>query len=136
MSKPMLSPVPTVGQKHSRPEYIPVPASPIFQRVAAALENEKKSAFEAKLVASRINFYYGSFQALHGINLDFAKNKITALIGPSGCGKSTFIRTLNRMHETVRGARLEGTIMMDNENILKHDVNVFRRRVGMVFQKS
>jgi len=136
MSKPMLSPVPTLGQKHNRPEYLSIPAPPIFQRVAAALENERKSPFEPKLVASSINFYYGSFQALHDVSLDFAKNKITALIGPSGCGKSTFIRTLNRMHETVRGARLEGTIMMDNENILQHDVNVLRRRVGMVFQKS
>ncbi len=136
MSKPMLSPVPNVGQKHNRPEYISVPQPSIFQRVSAALENERKSTFEPKLVASSINFYYGSFQALHDISLDFAKNKITALIGPSGCGKSTFIRTLNRMHETVRGARLEGTIMMDNENILQHDVNAFRRRVGMVFQKS
>ena len=136
MSKPMLSPVPTLGQKHNRTEYIPIPEPSIFQRVAAAVENERKSTFEPKLVTSSINFYYGSFQALHDINLDFAKNKITALIGPSGCGKSTFIRTLNRMHETVRGARLEGTIMMDNENILQHEVNAFRRRVGMVFQKS
>jgi phosphate transport system ATP-binding protein len=136
MSKPMLSPVPAVGQKHNRPEYISIPELPILQRLAAAVENERKATFEAKLVASRINFYYGSFQALHDINLDFAKNKITALIGPSGCGKSTFIRTLNRMHETVRGARLEGTIRMDNEDILQHDVNAFRRRVGMVFQKS
>ena len=136
MSKPMLSPVPNVGQKHNRTDYISVPEPSIIQRVSAALENERKSTFEPKLVASSINFFYGSFQALHDINLDFAKNKITALIGPSGCGKSTFIRTLNRMHETVRGARLEGTIMMDNEDILQHEVNAFRRRVGMVFQKS
>ncbi len=136
MSKPMLSPVPNVGQKHNRTDYISVPEPSIIQRVSAALESERKSTFEPKLVASSINFFYGSFQALHDINLDFAKNKITALIGPSGCGKSTFIRTLNRMHETVRGARLEGTIMMDNEDILQHEVNAFRRRVGMVFQKS
>ena len=89
-----------------------------------------------KLAASNINFYYASFQALHDITIDFAENKITALIGPSGCGKSTFIRTLNRLHETMKGARLEGEIRLDGENILDLDVSVVRRRIGMVFQKS
>ena len=59
---------------------------------------------------------------------------MTALIGPSGCGKSTFLRTLNRMHETVRSSRLEGEILLDGENILAQDVTALRRRVGMVFQ--
>jgi phosphate transport system ATP-binding protein len=90
----------------------------------------------SKLSASRINFYYGSFHALHDISLDFAANKITALIGPSGCGKSTFIRTLNRMHETMHGTRLEGEIKLDGEDILKQDVSMVRRRIGMVFQRS
>jgi phosphate transport system ATP-binding protein len=102
----------------------------------SSAETERKTSPPAKLTASNINFYYGSFQALQDISLDFAKNRITALIGPSGCGKSTLLRTLNRMHEAVRGARLQGTIRMDNEDILQHDVNVLRRRVGMVFQKS
>ena len=90
----------------------------------------------AKLVATHISFYYGSFQALNDISLNVAENKITALIGPSGCGKSTFIRTLNRLHETINGARLEGEIKLDGEDILKQDVSSVRRRIGMVFQKS
>jgi phosphate transport system ATP-binding protein len=89
-----------------------------------------------KLTATNINFWYGSFQALKNISLDFDKNKITALIGPSGCGKSTFIRTLNRLHEIVKGTRLEGEIRLDGEDILKQDVSMVRRRIGMVFQKS
>jgi phosphate transport system ATP-binding protein len=89
-----------------------------------------------KLKASHINFYYGTFQALYDINLEFAANRITALIGPSGCGKSTFLRTLNRMHETIRSARLEGKILLDNEDILKQDVNKLRKRIGMLFQRS
>jgi phosphate transport system ATP-binding protein len=88
------------------------------------------------LKASHINFYYRSFQALLDVNLEFAASKITALIGPSGCGKSTLLRSLNRLHETVRGARLEGQITLDNEDILKMDVTSVRRRVGMVFQRS
>lgn len=89
-----------------------------------------------KLTASNINFYYGSAHILHDISLGFAANKITALIGPSGCGKSTFIRTLNRMHETIPNARLEGAITLDNEDILSQDVSAVRRRIGMVFQRS
>jgi phosphate transport system ATP-binding protein len=82
-----------------------------------------------------LNFYYGKMHALHGINLDVATNRVTALIGPSGCGKSTLLRTLNRMYETVRHARLEGSITLDGEDILTQDVTRLRRRVGMVFQK-
>ncbi len=63
-----------------------------------------------------------------------ATNRVTALIGPSGCGKSTFLRTFNRMHETVRGTRLEGEILLDGEDIFAQDVTHLRRRVGMVFQ--
>src|SRR5579864_311176 len=89
-----------------------------------------------KLKAVNISFYYGSFQALHDVSLDFASNRITALIGPSGCGKSTFLRSLNRLHETVRGARLEGRILLDGQDIFNEDVSNIRRRVGMVFQRS
>jgi phosphate transport system ATP-binding protein len=91
---------------------------------------------EPKLRAHSLNFYYGSFQALHGISMDIAANKITAFIGPSGCGKSTFLRTINRMNETVRNTRYEGEILLDGEDISKMDVTSVRRRVGMVFQKS
>jgi len=89
-----------------------------------------------KLHSQSLNFFYGSFQALHGITLDIATHKITAFIGPSGCGKSTFLRTMNRMNETVRNTRVEGEILLDAVNIHDMDVTYVRRRVGMVFQKS
>lgn len=88
-----------------------------------------------KLRSTNLNFFYGTYQALHGISLDVETNKVTALIGPSGCGKSTFLRTLNRMNETVKGSRAEGKILLDNENILEMEVSWVRRRVGMVFQR-
>jgi phosphate transport system ATP-binding protein len=88
-----------------------------------------------KLKISHLDFYYGAYQALHDVQLEIAANRITALIGPSGCGKSTFLRVLNRMHETVRGARVSGEVVLDNEDALAMDVSQLRRRVGMVFQK-
>jgi phosphate transport system ATP-binding protein len=93
-------------------------------------------AVRAKLRVSELNFFYGKNQVLHDIRLDIAPNRVTALIGPSGCGKSTFLRTLNRMYETVRDARAAGRVLLDNEDVLGMDVSVLRRRVGMVFQKS
>jgi len=90
----------------------------------------------AKMAVSRLNFYYGARQVLMDVSLSAAAQKITALIGPSGCGKSTFLRTLNRMYETVRQARAEGEIKLDGEDIFALDVAQLRRRVGMVFQKS
>lgn len=89
-----------------------------------------------KLSAKNLNFFYGSFQALHDISIGIAPNKITAFIGPSGCGKSTFLRTMNRMNETVRGARVQGELTLDGSDLLSMDVTHVRRRVGMVFQKS
>jgi phosphate transport system ATP-binding protein len=88
-----------------------------------------------KMRASQVNFFYGKFQALHGVSLEFATNKVTALIGPSGCGKSTFLRNLNRINETLRDTRIEGEITLDGENILHRDVTEIRRRIGMVFQR-
>ena len=88
-----------------------------------------------KLQAVNLNFFYGAFHALHGINLEVPEKKITALIGPSGCGKSTFLRTLNRINETVKGARYEGHVLLDGQNVLEVDVTKLRRRVGMVFQR-
>jgi phosphate transport system ATP-binding protein len=90
----------------------------------------------AKLRVIDLDFYYGKVQALHDVSLDIAVNRITALIGPSGCGKSTFLRSLNRMYETVRHARAEGQILLDNEDTRDMDLATLRRRVGMVFQKS
>jgi phosphate transport system ATP-binding protein len=88
-----------------------------------------------KMRASNVNFYYGSFKALHDISLSFEESKVTALIGPSGCGKSTFLRNLNRINETLRDTRIEGEITLDGENILDKDVTEIRRRIGMVFQR-
>ena len=83
-----------------------------------------------------MNLYYGAFHALHGINLDIERGKITAFIGPSGCGKSTLLKTLNRMNDLVEGCRITGEFLLDGEDIYgKMDVNLLRKRVGMVFQK-
>jgi phosphate transport system ATP-binding protein len=89
-----------------------------------------------KLRSVGLNFFYDKYQALHDINLAVNTNKVTAFIGPSGCGKSTFLRTLNRMNETVRKTRVVGEVLLDNANILEMEVSHLRRRVGMVFQKS
>ncbi len=89
-----------------------------------------------KLSVSDLNFYYGDFQALKNISMEIFANQVTAFIGPSGCGKSTFLRTLNRMNETVRRSRVEGQILLDGVNILEQEVAYVRRRVGMVFQRS
>ncbi len=90
----------------------------------------------AKLQSENLNFYYGPYQALHGISLSIPPNNVTAFIGPSGCGKSTFLRTLNRMYEAARHTRLEGELYLDGEDILSMEVSQVRRRIGMVFQKS
>ncbi|MFM8928171.1 MAG: phosphate ABC transporter ATP-binding protein PstB [Betaproteobacteria bacterium] len=92
---------------------------------------------KAKLAVQNLNFYYGGFHALKGINLALPENKVTAFIGPSGCGKSTLLRTLNRMFELYPEQRAEGQILLDGANILdkKLDVSLIRAKIGMVFQK-
>ncbi len=85
---------------------------------------------------SNMDLYYGDFHALKDINLDIPSGKITAFIGPSGCGKSTLLKSLNRMNDLVEGCKITGEITLDGENIYKGmDVNLLRKRVGMVFQK-
>ena len=87
--------------------------------------------------AHNLNLWYGEHQALKNINLDIQEHKITALIGPSGCGKSTFMKTLNRMNDLVEGCRIEGDVFLNDTDIYKDmDVNILRKRVGMVFQKA
>lgn len=83
-----------------------------------------------------LDFHYGDFHALKNINMEIEENLVTAFIGPSGCGKSTFLKTLNRMQDLVPGAKVDGLIELDGEDIYQknYDVNVLRRRVGMVFQ--
>ena len=91
---------------------------------------------ENKIEIHNMNLHYGDFHALHDINLDIKENEITAFIGPSGCGKSTLLRSLNRMNDLVENCRITGDIMLDGRDIYKNcDVNLLRRRVGMVFQK-
>jgi len=92
---------------------------------------------EAKIEARRFGFYYGKREALKDVNLKVKEHQITALIGPSGCGKSTFLRALNRMNDTIIGARAEGEVLLDGCNIYAPGVDVveLRKRVGMVFQQ-
>ena len=91
---------------------------------------------EEKLRVTGLNFFYGKSQALQDISLRIPSKHVTAFIGPSGCGKSTFLRTLNRMCDTVKNTRVEGDVRLDGEDIFALDVTSLRRRVGMVFQKS
>jgi phosphate transport system ATP-binding protein len=100
-----------------------------------ASQSSPSASSTVKLKASNMNFYYGAFQALHGINLQVEANRITSLIGPSGCGKSTFLRTLNRINDTIKTARWEGEVVLDDQSIRDIDVTNLRRRVGMVFQR-
>ena len=91
---------------------------------------------ENKISIKDMNLYYGDFHALHDIDLDIKANEITAFIGPSGCGKSTLLRSLNRMNDLVEGCKITGDIRLDGEDIYRDcDVNLLRKRVGMVFQK-
>ena len=83
-----------------------------------------------------LHLWYGTFEALKGIDLAISKGEITALIGPSGCGKSTFLKTLNRMNDLVEDCRIQGTVTLEGQDIYDGmDVNLLRKRVGMVFQK-
>ena len=89
-----------------------------------------------KLTISNMELYYGDFKALKEINLNIQANEITAFIGPSGCGKSTLLKSLNRMNDLVEGCRITGSILLDGEDIYGDmDINLLRKRVGMVFQK-
>lgn len=90
-----------------------------------------------KLLVHNLNLWYTENHALIDINMDVQENMITALIGPSGCGKSTFLRTINRMNDLIDGVRIEGEMLLDDENIYdpKVDVTILRKKIGMVFQK-
>src|SRR5690554_5868086 len=91
----------------------------------------------AKMQAQNVRVFYGEHQAIKGINLELMEHEVIAFIGPSGCGKSTFLRSFNRMNDTIEGCRLEGRILLDGEDIHASSVDVvmLRARVGMVFQK-
>ena len=90
----------------------------------------------SKISIQNLDLHYGDFKALKNVNLEIEKNKITAFIGPSGCGKSTLLKSLNRMNDLVEGCKIDGKILLDGEDIYgRMDVNLLRKRVGMVFQK-
>lgn len=89
-----------------------------------------------KIETKDLHLYYGSFEALKGIDIAIPQKEITALIGPSGCGKSTFLKTINRMNDLVEGCKITGKVLLDGQDIYSDiDVNILRKRVGMVFQK-
>ena len=105
--------------------------------VRAESPSPELSSLTPKLQVRGLNFFYGAYQALHGITLDVPEKKVTAFIGPSGCGKSTLLRTFNRMYSLYPEQRAEGEIVMDGENLLtaKRDIALIRAKIGMVFQK-
>lgn len=92
---------------------------------------------KTKIWTRNLNLYYGENHALKDINLELYENKITALIGPSGCGKSTYLKTLNRMNDLVPGVKIEGTVLLDDEDIYDSqvDTTLLRKKIGMVFQQ-
>jgi phosphate transport system ATP-binding protein len=101
------------------------------------MERTTAAAEKSKISVKNLDFYYGKFRALKGINLEIPEKKVTAFIGPSGCGKSTLLRVFNRMYALYPEQRAEGEILFDGENLLtsKKDVALIRSKVGMVFQK-
>ena len=150
------TPLPHVVVSHVRTDQLPtVSESGTHALIGASLESASLETLQkgsirflaenspplpsqvTKFAIRDLNLYYDSFQALNHVSMDVHSNEITALIGPSGCGKSTLIKTLNRMNDLIEGCRIAGTILLDNEDIFARDMNVnlLRKRVGMVFQK-
>ncbi len=109
-----------------------VPAAP-----AATVRASRPAAGTPRLAVEGLTAWYGTTSGVRDVTLGFESNTVTALIGPSGCGKSTFLRSLNRMHELVAGARVEGRVLLDGHDLYARGVNPIqvRRRIGMVFQK-
>ena len=105
--------------------------------LARTAANEAAGTSNPKIAAVNFNFFYGAFQALQGVNIRIREKAITAFIGPSGCGKTTLLRAINRMHDETPGARGEGQILLDEDNVYGEDADpvMLRRRIGMVFQR-
>jgi phosphate transport system ATP-binding protein len=120
-------------ENQEKPEAAPLVHHAGRVEIAAVREMQAKPKFQVEDLSA----WFGDKQVLHGIGMEIPENQVTAIIGPSGCGKSTFIRTLNRMHEMVVGARAEGRVILDGQDIYAKDIDpvLLRRRVGMVFQK-
>src|SRR5436190_17771400 len=118
----MANPDPTVVERVERPAE-PLPTAEPAPPLTFAVKN--------------LSIWYGQKRAISDVTLDIASNAVTAIIGPSGCGKSTFIRCLNRMHELVPKTRIEGSVLLQGEDLYSSfDPAIVRRRVGVVFQKS
>lgn len=116
-----------------------MPTTPRVALVEPDTATDSAASFSkrTKLEARKFSFFYGAFQALRDVSLAIPERSITAIIGPSGCGKSTFLRAINRMHDNTPGARGEGELLLEGENIYKPgtDAVMLRRRIGMVFQR-
>ena len=96
---------------------------------------QKDAQARPKIQAQNVRAFFGKFEAIKSLSLDIPANSVVAIIGPSGCGKSTFLRSINRMHETVPGGTVQGKILLDGEDVYELDPVAVRRRIGMVFQK-
>ena len=129
---PLNQPVQTSKMSEDR---VPIPNLPKvqFSETAPTVLTDAGTKIDAR----QVNFYYGAKQALYDVSLSMREFQVTALIGPSGCGKSTFLRTLNRMNDLIPGTRIEGSAMLDGQNIYDKalDVVLLRQRIGMVFQR-
>src|SRR3954469_7152243 len=117
---------------------------PVSPDVAAVIREQKERRAPVEITSPArtvklegLHAYYGDQHAVKGVSLTYAANQVTAMIGPSGCGKSTVVRCINRMHEEIPGARAEGSVLLDDEDVYGSDVDVVsvRRVIGMVFQK-
>lgn len=121
------------------PQSLPLQKVGSFGDVAAARARSQAATgvAQTKVEAQEFNFYYGAFKALNAVSIAIQQNRVTALIGPSGCGKTTFLRAVNRMHDRTPGARGEGRLLLDGENVYGGTLDpiMLRRRVGMVFQR-
>jgi phosphate transport system ATP-binding protein len=122
-----------------KPAKAPGPAEDVVKELSSKprWEEVSVSKLDLKMRTENLRAYFGTTEVLKGITLNIAEKQVTAVIGPSGCGKSTFVRCLNRMHEVVPGARAEGLVLLDDQDIYARGVDPVqvRRRVGMVFQK-
>ena len=113
-------------------------STPLLTQKLAVHSRAVLAARETKIAVDGLNFYYGRTQALQDISLNIPAQMVMAFIGPSGCGKTTFLRTLNRMNDVIPGTRVEGSVLIDGQDIYDAGADVvdLRRKVGMVFQKS
>jgi phosphate transport system ATP-binding protein len=119
----------------STEQIMTIPNALKFRSGPGSLGQKNSANQNDKVIARNVNAYFGKIHALRNISLRIRENSVTAIIGPSGCGKSTFLRSMNRMHETIPGSRITGAVLLDDEDIYSMDPVLVRKRIGMVFQK-